>query len=175
MPPLEPAPRHLLRPEPLSASVFASFGDVIEAAEHAPRLAINQGTAERFDDLARIDTGQAGGRTCVSIFRAPPRALPLRLTLVERHLQGSQAFMPLAPQRFLVVVAPPGPAPQAQALRCFVAAPGQGINFAPGVWHHPLLALDGAGDFLVIDRGGAGIALDCEEHPLEHPQVWIEG
>ena len=31
----------------------------------------------------------------------------------------------------------------------------QGVNFHPGVWHHPLLVLQQQ-DFLVIDRGGAG-------------------
>lgn len=175
MPRLSPTPRRVLALEPLTAAAFAPFGDVIEAAAHAPRFAINQGTAERFDDLARIDTARGGGRTRVSIFRALPRTLPLRLALVERHLLGSQAFMPLAPQRFLVVVAAPGPVPQVQGLRCFVAAHGQGINLAPGVWHHSLLSLDEAGDFLVIDRGGSGIALDCEERALDSLEVWIEG
>ena len=32
----------------------------------------------------------------------------------------------------------------------------QGVNFKPGVWHHPLLVLKEQQDFLVIDRAGAG-------------------
>ena len=160
--------------EPLIGASFAPFGDVIEAAAHTPRYAINEGYAERFHDLANIDTGRDGGRALVSIFRARPRSLPFRLKLVERHCLASQAFMPLSPQRFLVVVAPAGPAPRSDRLRCFVAAPGQGVNYAAGVWHHPLLALDAGGDFLVIDRGGARAADDCEEHALDDPEVWIE-
>ena len=31
----------------------------------------------------------------------------------------------------------------------------QGVNFKPGVWHHPLLVLAEQHDFLVIDRAGA--------------------
>jgi len=170
-----PAPRYVLTLEPLAATTFAPFGDVIEATEHAPHYGINEGYAERFHDLARIDVAREGGQTLVSIFRARPRRLPFKLSVVERHRLGSQAFVPLSSQRFLVVVAVAGSPPRPEQLRGFVSAPGQGVNYAPGVWHHPLLALDVGGDFLVIDRGGPGAAGDCEEHVLDHPEVWIEG
>jgi ureidoglycolate lyase len=175
MPSLPMGSRLVLQIEPLAAATFAPFGDVIEVAVEARRYSINQGYAERFHDLARIDTGGEGGQTLVSIFRARPRTLPFRLSLVERHRLGSQAFMPLSRQRFLVVVAVAGPVPRGEQLRCFVAASGQGVNYAAGVWHHPLLAIDAGGDFLVIDRGGQGAASDCEEHVLDEREVWIEG
>jgi ureidoglycolate lyase len=35
------------------------------------------------------------------------------------------------------------------------------VNYRPGVWHHPLLALDQVSDFLVLHRGGP--TEDCEE------------
>jgi ureidoglycolate lyase len=163
-------PKHVLHPQPLTTSAFAPFGQVIEAcgAHHV----INGGYAERYGDLAQIDTAASGGRTLVNIFRAKPRALPLKLSLVERHRLGSQLFMPLSPQRFLVVVAAAGLPPSADALRCFATNEGQGVNLARGTWHHPLLALDAGGDFLVIDRGSD--ADDCEEHRLDQPEVWIE-
>jgi ureidoglycolate lyase len=169
-----PTPRHVLAVEPLTAAAFSPFGDVIEAGTGVAALGINAGSAIRFHDLARIDTARDGGRTLVNIFRALPHTLPLKLRLVERHRLGSQAFMPLAPARYLVVVAAAGLAPAAQQLRCFLAAPGQGVNYAAGTWHHPLLALE-PGDFLVIDRGGPGAASDCDEHPLHEPEVWIDG
>lgn len=168
-----PLPPQFLAAEPLTAAAFRPFGDVIEASAAATRRTINEGYAERFHDLAHIDTAEQGGRTLVNIFRAVPRPLPLTLSLVERHLLGSQAFVPLAPMRFLVVVAMAGPAPRLDQLRCFVAAPGQGVNYARGTWHHPLLALDAGGDFLVIDRGGPGAATDCEEHALVHLHVQV--
>jgi ureidoglycolate lyase len=61
---------------------------------------------------------------------------------------------------YLIVVAPPGDL-HLDHLRAFRASPRQGINYAKGVWHHPLLALDGISDFLVIDRGGPGP--NCDE------------
>jgi ureidoglycolate lyase len=167
-------PRHVLTLEPLSTATFRPFGDVIEAGGAAAHHTINAGYAERFHDLARVDTAEGGGRPLLNIFRARPHALPLRLDLVERHRLGSQAFVPLAPLRFLVVVAAAGPAPRAEDLRCFVAAPGQGVNYARGTWHHPLLALDAGGDFLVIDRGGPGASADCDELRLAPAEVWVE-
>jgi ureidoglycolate lyase len=162
--------RHVLRPEPLTAVAFAPFGQVIEA--RGSHRAINDGDATRYHDLAHVDTTADGGRTLVNIFRARPHALPLKLKLVERHRLGSQLFMPLSAQRFLVVVAAAGPAPRPEALRCFLTDAGQGVNLARGTWHHPLLALDAGGDYLVIDRGSD--TDDCEVHALDQTEVWIE-
>ena len=170
-----PSPRHWLPVEPLHAQAFAPFGEVIEAGDATPHRTINEGFAQRFDDLARLDTLRQHGRPVLSVFRARPRTLPLQLRLLERHLLGSQAFVPLLPQRFLVVVAPAGPQPTPANLRCFMSRPGQGVNYAAGTWHHPLIALDAGGDFLVIDRGGPHAEEDCEEHSLLGEEVWVRG
>lgn len=152
--------------EALSAERFAPFGEVIAADAATRHFAINGGTTERYHDLANLDAGP-NGRLIVSIFRARPRELPFAVTMLERHPLASQAFMPLGPQRYLVVVAPAGNAPAPDALRAFLASPGQGVNYARGVWHHPLLALGETGDFLVIDRSGAGD--NCDEFTLAEP------
>ena len=57
---------------PLTAAAFAPFGHVIETAGHTPRI-INEGTSERFDDLAPVDVVANGGRPLISIFKAAPR------------------------------------------------------------------------------------------------------
>jgi len=174
MPPDRDRARLWLPVEPLQADGFAPFGDVIEADNRATNYSINEGNARRFNDLARLDTGRQGGHPLLSIFRARPRPLPMQLRLVECHRLGSQTFMPLMRQRFLVVVASAGPPPAATQLRCFMAAPGQGVNYAAGTWHHPLIALDSISDFLVIDRGAPGAAQDCEEHSLFEAGVWLQ-
>ncbi len=168
------APRVVLPATPITAQAFAPFGELIDVAADAPHRIINAGFARRFDGLATIDTSHAGGHALMSIFRTLPRELPLQLSLVERHQLGSQLFMPLAGQRFLVVVAPAGVAPSAKDLHGFVVPAGQGVNLARGTWHHPLLALDAGGDFLVIERGGAGAGTDCEEHDLRAANVWVD-
>lgn len=160
-----PAPL-LLSPRPLEAAAFAPYGQVIEPGAARRVLEINGGTARRFHDLARIEPGPEG-RVLVSIFQAVPRQLPLPVTLMERHPLASQAFMPLSGRPYLVLVAAPGEELRAAGLQLFLAPPGQGVNFNPGTWHHPLLALEGPSDFLVIDREGPGN--NCEERALDQP------
>ena len=165
--------RITLAAEPLSAKAFAPYGDVIERREDSPFHTINRGFARRFDGLATIDTAAEGGTTAVGIVRARPHALPFNVAMLERHLLGSQAFVPLSGQAYLVVVAPAAPVPDVSALRCFLGASGQGVNYARGTWHHPLLAIGAESDFLVIDRAGSPGEVDCEEHWLEDANVWI--
>jgi ureidoglycolate lyase len=137
--------------EALTQESFAPFGQVIET-EGAERHSINQGTTTRFHRLATADTGD-GGRAIVSIFRGVPRPFPIIITMLERHPLGSQAFMPLSNDDWLVVVSN---RPESAALRCFRAAGTQGVQYAKGVWHHPLLVIVSTQDFLVVDREGPG-------------------
>jgi ureidoglycolate lyase len=162
----------LLPVQPLTGPAFADYGQVIEAGPETRCLWINAGTAKRYNDLARLDLTADGGRPLVSIFRARARPSPLRLQLMERHQLGSQAFMPLGPSPFLVVVALADIEPQWDDLRAFIAQPGQGINFSRGTWHHPLVALADS-DFLVIDRGAADGKPDCEEVDIAHWNAWV--
>jgi ureidoglycolate lyase len=169
-----PTNRHVVATEPLSAEAFRPFGDVIEASDAARHFPINDGYAERYHDLARVDVASRGGHTLINIFRAKPRSLPFQLLLLERHPLGSQAFMPLSPLGYLVVVAPAAEEPDIKKLRCFQAAPGQGVNYARGTWHHPLIALHSVCDFLVVDRGGAADDANCDVYPLTGSSLWIE-
>jgi ureidoglycolate lyase len=142
---------------PLTKQGFAPFGDVVEAdgARHFP---INQGFAERFDDLARVDVAAEGGAVNVSVVVEKPRPQPIALKLMERHPLGSQIFLPLQDQPWLVVVCPdPG---DFGSFRAFRASGRQGINYARNVWHHPLLVLDADSRFLVVDRKGPGNNLE---------------
>lgn len=152
-------PTRLIEAAPLTCEGFAPFGDVIDVDNAKRRLPINQGYTTRFHDLARIDVCDGGGEVCVSIFRSTPMKAPVVIRRMERHPMGSQAFIPLERRAFLVVVATPGPFDAAN-LRAFLARPDQGVNYAKGVWHHFLLALEAQSDFLVIDRKGPGDNLD---------------
>ncbi|MBY6202428.1 ureidoglycolate lyase [Maritalea mobilis] len=149
--------------QPLTAEAFAPFGDVLEA-EGAPDKIINEGLCGRFHDRARLDftDGQAG----ISIFKSEARALPYQLTMVERHPLGSQAFLPMSLDPFLVIVAPDKGGAPGDPL-AFRTAPGQGINLLRGTWHGVLTPLAEPGLFAVVDRIGAGANL--EEHWFEAP------
>jgi ureidoglycolate lyase len=144
--------------EPLSREAFAPFGQVIEiaGAQHYP---INNGMVERYHDLARVELGGADPRPLVSLMRGKPYDLPLALKMVERHPFGSQAFYPLSPRPFLVIVALDRHGTP-QTPRAFLTALGQGVNIAMNTWHGVLTPLEAESDFLVIDRGGLGNNLE---------------
>lgn len=153
----------VLRPQPLTAVAFAPFGNVIEC-EGAQHFPINGGTTERYHDLAKIEPGE-GGRAIVSIFRGQPRSFPMPIAMMERHPLGSQAFVPMQNRAYLVVVAESlAGSKEPGSVHAFIARGDQGVNYAPGVWHHPLIAVDEVSDFLVVDRQGEG--RNCDEFTL---------
>ena len=150
-----------LQTEPLSQAAFAPFGDVLEASGDF-RL-INAGLCKRHHDRAKLDF--AGATPGISIFQADPRSLPYSLELIERHPKGSQAFLPMTAQPFLVIVALD---PQTRP-RAFLTNGAQGINLHRNIWHGVLTPLTAPGLFAVIDRIASD--LNLEEH--HYPTPWI--
>lgn len=155
---------HQITTQPLDAAVFAPFGDVLDASGTPDRI-INQGLCGRFHDRARLDFGP-GGRAGISVFKAETRHLPLTLEMMERHPEGSQAFIPMHSQPWLVLVAPDDHGKPGMP-RAFIAAPGQGVNYLRGTWHGVLTPLHEPGLFAVIDR--IGTTPNLEEHWFETP------
>lgn len=158
----------LLKAVPLTAAAFAPFGEVIEVGGRIPRL-INDGTCERYDDLAPVDVSADAGRPLINVFKAEPRKLPFTVRSLERHPLSSQAFYPLDGTPFLVVVAHPGEGPWAQRIRAFRATGDQGVSYRRNTWHHGLLAVGRTSRFLVIDRGGPG--QNCDEISIDPPII----
>lgn len=149
--------------QPLMAAGFAPFGDVLEVAGQPDKL-INQGLCGRWHDRANLDFGD--GRAGISLFKSEARSLPYALDMVERHPLGSQAFMPMSLDPFLVVVAPDAGGKPGQPL-AFRTAPGQGVNIARNTWHGVLTPLHAPGLFAVIDQIGDGTNL--EEYWFDQP------
>lgn len=148
-----------LEVKPLTKDAFAPFGDVIET-EGSDHFLINNGSTRRYHDLAKVEVLN-DGHALINIFQATPLEYPLSVKMVERHPFGSQAFIPLSGRPYLVLVAKAGESVEPSDLTAFIASPGQGVNYRAGTWHHPVLALEAASDFLVVDRGGEGH--NCDE------------
>ena len=136
---------------PLTAEAFAPYGDVLDCSG-APDRMINAGLCGRYHDRATLDFG-LDGRAGISLFQAEPRAFPYTLDLMERHPDGSQAFIPMTAQSFLVTVAPDAGGKPGAPL-AFLTAPHQAINFHRGTWHGVLTPLAAPGIFAVVDRIG---------------------
>ncbi len=141
---------------PLTADAFAPFGDVLEVTG-APTKIINQGLCGRYHDLAKLDFSD--GRAGISLFDAEPRDIPLALDMMERHPEGSQAFLPMTEHPFLVIVAEDAGGRPAEP-KAFLALSGQGVNYHRNTWHGVLTPLHAPGRFAVVDRIGEGANLE---------------
>jgi ureidoglycolate lyase len=156
-----------LTAEALGAEAYQPFGDVVSAdrADVAAKPA-NQGTAARRDFLAGVASLRPAATLNVCSFRCAPRTVwPLPVALLEKHPLSTQVFIPMNARRYLVLVALGDEAPDLATARAFIATGTQGVSYRPGVWHHPMIALDDAIDFtcLVWEDGTAG---DCVVVPL---------
>jgi ureidoglycolate lyase len=155
---------------PLAKQAFAPFGDVIEPTPEAVKM-INGGNTERHHALAAPEALGEGARIVLNLFRGLPRRFPFEVTMMERHPLGSQSFSPLSGRPYLVVVSQDADGrPDTPVV--FLARGDQGVNYHRNVWHHPLMALDQASDFLVADRDGPGDNL--QEFFFEKPYLIAE-
>lgn len=151
----------ILKTTPLTAEAFAPFGEVLEVSGEPNKL-INAGLCGRWHDRARLDFADARGG--ISIFRSETFSLPYRLELVERHPEGSQAFICMSSDPFLVVVAPDeGGTPGAPL--AFVTSGAQAVNIRRNTWHGVLTPLSGPGLFAVVDRIGPTPNLEEFRYP----------
>ena len=144
----------IITARPLTRENFAEFGDVIdtETDNHFP---INGGMTERYHALARAEAAGPNAHVLISLVRGTPYAFPLELPMVERHPFGSQAFIPLSPRPFVVVVCHDGEDGPGTP-HAFLTKPGQGVNYPRKLWHGVLTPVGEPQDFVVIDRGGDG-------------------
>ncbi len=151
--------------KPLTRETFASFGDVIDF-DGPNTYPINAGRCMRHHDLAKVEATGPSARVIINLFRATPYDFPLRLSMVERHPFGSQAFVPLSPAPFVAIVCADtadGPGEP----HAFLTSPGQGVNYHRNTWHGVLTPFGAPQDFVVVDRGGDGSNL--EEFHFSHP------
>ena len=156
--------------QPLTAESFLPYGEVI-ACEGNDFFHINDQQTERYHALAVAETDAKVG---LSIFRnIQTTAIPFAIEMLERHPVGSQAFIPMQGQKFLIVVAPNmnHEKPDLSQIQAFISNGTQGVNYRAGTWHHPLLTFEAPSDFVVIDRIGTGPNCDVYTFP---EKIFIE-
>ncbi|MDX1404917.1 MAG: ureidoglycolate lyase [Woeseiaceae bacterium] len=161
-----------ITPAPISADAFAPYGELIYASD-ASRASMNDARFDRYRDLANIDVADGGGQVSISIARCrKPSEFPYTIGMLECHPHGSQAFIPLTPFAFIVVVAPSGENVDENRITAFVTDGTQGINYRKGVWHMPMIATQQGQQFLIIDR--APSADNLREVKLDSPLSLLE-
>lgn len=127
---------------PIDNESFAPYGQLLDVPE----------TPGRYDFQAELFNGRSDAAPNLLLARAEAKSLPIDMEVMERHPQSSQAFFPLDASRYIVLVCPDSTdgGPDMTRLDAFLVGAGQGINYSPGTWHHPLTALDRAGNFAVL-------------------------
>ena len=160
----------IIKPIPMTKENFSKFGDMI-STENIKPIEINNGYANRFDDIAKIDTANNNGKTTISIFSALKRSFPMKIDMMEKHPLGTQAFIPMKETTFLTLVAPEGKKLEIDKIESFVVPKGKGVNYKTGIWHFPLISTEDM-DFLVVDRKGPGENLIVEN--LDQEEILLK-
>lgn len=159
-----------LSARPLSPKLYAPYGSVIEASDAKRFVSANMGSAKRYDFLAELENLRPQARANLCVFRCSPhKGKTYEAKILERHAFSTQVFLPLSGAGpLLALVALGGDAPDLSTLAAFLVDGSRGISYRPGVWHHPIVALDTESDLacLVWEDRTPG---DCEVVSLPKP------
>lgn len=171
------APRTVaLRAEPLSIDAFAPFGEVLSPRAAPPitnRTLIEKGFVRtkdpvsdaRYPDFDVLDYWTPIAEISTDTMRfgyLRPKPRPLSVSWFERHVLGTQTFIPIGGKRALFVVAPagdnadPDALPDLSVARAFVLDGKAGVNIKPGTWHWTPFPLEDGADFVILVRDRAG-------------------
>lgn len=140
----------------LTPKAYRDYGDVVSVRSDVTPRGANSGTADRFNWLAELENlrpGKAKPNLCV--FRCRPQVRrgqnSFEARILEKHPDSTQVFVPLGGTTgYLVLVCRGGEKPDLSTFRAFLASSKQGITYRPGVWHHPLVAMDAVRDFACL-------------------------
>lgn len=181
---------------PTSAPVFRYPWSSTDHPSTPTATLANQNTALKYPSVSPLthlysqSPSQTPARTSVNLFACFPRVLtqagesrvfPVRI--LERHPFTTQTFIPMGlasadpSTKYLVIVAPTlrpkgifrdrGP-PDLDNVRAFMAHGGQGVTYAAGTWHAPMVVVGSKKvDFVVVQFCSGVAAEDCEEIALE--------
>ena len=108
----------IIKPKKINHKNFKKFGDLISTKKTKP-IRINNGYANRYDNLCRINTSIKNGTTIMIIFSSKKRKFTMNINMMEKHPLGSQAFIPMKETTFLVLVAPKGLRPNIKKIESF--------------------------------------------------------
>ncbi|MBX7191028.1 MAG: ureidoglycolate lyase [Sandaracinaceae bacterium] len=153
---------------PIDRARYAPYGSLVAAGLPDEARSANHGTAQAWDALAVLESLRGPHARCTaSLFRCHPwqGGEVLAIRRLERHPRSTQMFVPLKASRFLLVVALGADAPDLSTLAAFLVESPCAITYAPGVWHHPMIALDDTADFVNV-LFADGTHEDCHEVPI---------
>lgn len=171
----EPA-RTTLTALPLTYEEFSSYGSVIQGWEYStsapkgiPVTRANQDTAAKFHRLAKLPSGR--DLSIAQVRDLPQLDVRSGAIFNVAKLEQSSGTLGIMPQglgaapgetslksggAYLVVVAASGGdgKPDVSTLRAFMVTAAQGVVYAEGTWHAPLITLNAAMDYACLESAG---------------------
>lgn len=143
---------HTIVPNPVSATGFAPFGEVI-SLDATPKLPINlYSGANAVHGPVRLE---ADGDPEFILFRVGYRSGDIRY--LERHVGMTQTFIPLNGDPYVVVVAAPEAPlidgfPEISAIHAFLVPGDVVLNIRRGTWHEPPFPTRDGQQFLLTSQ-----------------------
>jgi len=182
--------QNTLLAEPITTEAFALWGQVIEIPSNDPNsILINRGTAQKFSNVGefvnwrsyasedhpalpdRSNPNITAAKANIAVLHcnSPLMTSKMDVKMLERHPHSSQMFVPLGGDDnggYVVVVAKDkvDGNPDISSLKAFTVKNGQGINYKPNVWHHPMVITGQPMTFLTITHESGVAKDDCEVH-----------
>jgi ureidoglycolate lyase len=121
--------------EPISREAFAPFGDVLAHQGLTPL-----GTKLYGDKISTCRGPAFESDQPVEFLLMKSAIRDFRIVYLERHLELTQTFIPLAGNPFVIVVARPNAAeddgvPRIDEIKAFQVPGSMGVNIHRGTWH----------------------------------------
>ncbi len=159
----------ILHSQPISAANFAPYGSLVSSAG-LNGIPVNEGRGLRLETAAKLIHTTSAPKPNLALYQIEGSNWPVPVKMLERHRHSAQMFLPLNGGSFLIVVAGSLATgePEIASLQAFTVQRGQGIVYAPGVWHLPLVALEHHAEFAML-MWEDGTQDDCDERLLASP------
>ena len=142
----------------LTPANFADYGHVGQVGEGLVKT-IRNGGAILTKSAVTFEHDQVAPDHALEFYQVKAEGTSLHAVQAEQHPHSGQMFIPMAVERYLVVVWKEHPdsgcAPQA-----FVGGPEDVVIYRPGIWHHGIVALRRDGVFASTmwkTRGGTDV------------------
>ena len=158
-------------PEKLSKESFSNYGDVLEPSGDSinNKDFLKLGYANMSDNVPserveKFDVLDYWGQIA-NISQEPmrfgflrPRKRAFEVSWLERHVKGTQTFIPLGGEKSIITVGKanqndnPEALPDLSTVKAFLLDGDKGVNLHPGTWHWTPFPINSKCDFIILVR-----------------------
>ena len=158
-------------PEKLTEKSFANYGDVLgpngNSIDNKDFLKLGYANmSDKVPDerIGKFDVLDYWGQIA-NISQEPmrfgflrPKKRPFEVSWLERHVKGTQTFIPLEGKKSIITVGianendNPEALPDLSSVKAFILDGDKGVNLYPGTWHWTPFPINSKCDFIILVR-----------------------